>query len=78
MFIFSFLLSQKSFSSQQKHSNLMWIIQHLLMFTVYFLDVHQETKLNKFFFREILDSKVLAKYCIQPQLWFLKQKELQN
>ena len=56
----------------------MWIIQHLLMFTVYFLDVHQETKLNKFFFREILDSKVLAKYCIQPQLWFLKQKELQN
>ena len=66
IYIFSFSLPPKSFSSEQKHFNLMCIITHLRVFTVYFPDVHQETKSNKLFSREILDSKVLTKYCIQP------------
>ena len=39
----------------------MWIIQHSQVLTVYFPDVHQETKSNKFFSKEILDSKVFEK-----------------
>ena len=65
IYIFSFLLSQKKISSQQKHFSLMWVIQHPRVFTVCFPDVHQETKSNKFFSREILDSKGLTKHCIQ-------------